>query len=58
MEEDEDEDLIGHDIYDEDDPEEYSFPHRMIRLVGVCVSVCVCVLVTLCVWGEGVCVSV
>ena len=45
MEDDEDEDMIGHDIYDEDDPDEYSFPHRMIRLVHVCVGVCVCVYV-------------
>ena len=45
MEEDEDEDMIGHDIYDEDDPDEYSFPHRMIRYVCVCVcmSMYVCV---------------
>ena len=42
MEEDEDEDMIGHDIYDEDDPDEYSFPHRMMR--------CVCVISYLCVY--------
>ena len=45
MEEDEDEDMIGHDIYDEDDPDEYSFPHRMIR----CVYVCVCQRERVCV---------
>jgi hypothetical protein len=31
LDEEEEEDMIGHDIYDEDDPDEYSWPHRMLR---------------------------
>ena len=32
-EEDDEEYFVGHDIYDEDDPDDYSFPHRMLRSV-------------------------
>ena len=42
--------MIGHDIYDEDDPDEYSFPHRMIRLVSVCMCVSQWVGECRCVW--------